>query len=148
MSKTHDFITYVADRTASREVDALADYFGIGELIRAREITYKNAQEQLIAEFDRRDMKAGTAKTYLSQGKVLAAMFDSFDDMVDYADAECDGSRSMKRIYDSMKGKGASKPKKAQVDVVLAGLANLSDPGEIARVRDAAIAMLAATAAA
>lgn len=145
MNNASDFIIYIADRTASRDVDGLADYFGLGQLIRNREITYKRAATELTAALEFRNVKATTAKTYLSQGASLAKLFDSLDELFDYADAECDGSRSMKRIYDSVKGKGKAKPKKALVDVVSAGLANLSDAAEIRRIMDEAAAMLKAT---
>jgi hypothetical protein len=148
----HAYIDYVADRAASREVEGLADYYGIGQLIVTGELTYDVARDELTAAFKARDLAASTAKVYVSQGYSLAQLFTTFDEVTEYADEECNGSRSLKRIYDSVKA-AAAEPKVAKVptpliDVVLAGLANLKDAGEIARVRDAAIAMLTVKVAA
>jgi hypothetical protein len=152
----HPFITYVADRAASREVEGLADYYGIGQLIVAGELTYDVARDSLTAAFAEREMSASTAKVYVSQGYALAQLFATFDELEEFADEECKGSRSMKRIYDATRVRPEKADEKADadeaaemvatalVDVVLAGLANLTDPADIARVRDAAIAMLAA----
>lgn len=153
----HEYITYIADRAASREVDALTDYYGVGRLIATGELTYDAARDQMIAAFRERNLTPATAKTYLSQGYALAQLFETFEDVEAFADDECAGSRSLKRIYDTVKRAGADDAADAGetesgdeatdaptplVDVILANLAHLTDAGEIARVRDAAAAML------
>lgn len=149
----HAFITYVADRAATRETEALADYYGLGSLVATNELKYDAARDQLVEAFKAREMSAGTAKTYLSQGYALAQLFDTLADVEAFADDECNGSRSLKRIYDATRAKDADADAPAEaeaeaatptalVDVILANLASLTDPADIARVRDAAIAML------
>jgi hypothetical protein len=158
MNTTHAYITFVAERTARREVEALADYFGLGQLIVSKELTYDVARDQLVEAFESFGLKGSTAKTYVSQGFALAQLFDTFADVELFADDECAGSRSLKRIYDATKDEPATGPGESApvaevvaptplVDVILANLANLKDAGEIARVRDAASAMLALIAA-
>lgn len=158
----HAYITYVADRAASREVETLADFYGLGTLVVSGEVNYDQGRDALVAAFTERGLKGSTAKVYMSQGYALAQLFDTFDAVEEFADDECNGSRSLKRIYDQtrvkddaadeVKGEGEGDAEvaatKALIDVVLAGLANLKDAGEIARVRDAAIAMLKVSAAA
>ena len=162
MNTTHAFITYVADRAASREIEALADFYGVGTLIVSGEISYEAARDQMVTEFKARNLAASTVKVYLSQGHSLAQLFDTFADVETFADDECGGSRSLKRIYDAVKGKPAKAASEtpaegatneadtapaALIDVILANLASLTDAGEIARVRDAAAAMLTVKAA-
>jgi hypothetical protein len=157
----HTYITYVADRAARREVETLADFYGVGTLIRSGEMTYEVARDELTAAYKVRNLATSTVKVYVSQGFALAQLFATFDEVEEYADDECGGSRSMKRIYDSTRvkadkveaddkadDKADEQGKTDLVDVVLAGLANLKNAGDIARVRDAAIAMLKVTAAA
>lgn len=162
MNTPHAFITYVADRAASREIEALADFYGVGSLIVAGEMTYEVARDQMTAAFKSRNLAASTAKVYVSQGYALAQLFDSFEDVETFADDECKGSRSLKRIYDATREKSeksadestgegetnaAETAPAALIDVILANLASLTDAGEIARVRDAASAMLTVKAA-
>lgn len=159
-TELHPYVIYVADRAASREVDALFDYYNVGRLIVGRELSYDTARDQLCAAFAERDMAASTAKVYLSQGYALAQLFDTFEELEEWADEEHRGSRSLKRLYDATRVRDA-KPAAdestadaetvaatALVDVVLAGLANLTSAADIARVRDAAEAMLKVRAAA
>jgi hypothetical protein len=157
---THEYITYVADRAASREVEALFDFYSLGRLIVANELTYDAARDQLVTAFAERDMQSSTARTYLSQGYSLAQLFDTFDEVEEFADDACNGSRSMKRVYDTVRaadkgdakgegeGEAPAKVATALVDVILANLAQLTDPAEIAKVRDAAIAKLVPVAVA
>lgn len=165
---THEFINYVADRTASREVDALYDYFSLGTVIRSGELTYDAARDQLVAAFESRSMKAGTAKTYLSQGFQLAIAFRTFSALEEWADLEHDGSRSMKRLYDATRVKSEPAVEEPAVeesaveepavddmatdavrrDAILAILASMTDAADIATVRDAAAEMLKVAAAA
>jgi hypothetical protein len=160
----HAYVTYVADRAATREIETLADFFGLGQLIVKGELSYDAARDQLIDAFTARDMSAATAKTYVSQGYALAQLFDTFDALETFADDECKGSRSMKRIYDATRVKPAKSDESTEsgdesaametgeptplVDVILANLASLTNAADIARVRDAAIAMLTVAAAA
>ena len=144
----HTYITYVADRAATREVEALADFFALGQLVKSGELKYDTAKTQLVEAFDSRGLSASTAKTYLSQGHSLAQLFDDFDAVEEYADEVCNGSRSLKKVYDSTKVKVAPTPKVVApatplVDVILANLANLVTAADITAVRDAAEAMLA-----
>lgn len=151
----HKFITYVADRAARREVEALADFYGVGQLIVSKELTYETARDEMVAAFAERDLQSSTAKVYVSQGYALAQLFDTFAELEEFADDECKGSRSLKRIYDATRVKaepaadGDSDGDAAEqvaptplVDVVLAGLANLTDAADIKRVLDAAAAKL------
>ena len=140
---THPFIEYVADRAASREVEALLDFYSVGQLIVSGELTYEVARDLLVAAFKVRDLQASTVKVYVSQGYALAQLFATFDELEEWADDECKGSRSLKRIYDATRvrdevasevaseGEGeapaAVATPTALVDVVLAGLANLTD---------------------
>jgi uncharacterized protein Usg len=157
----HAYITHVADRAARREVEALADFYGVGSLIVSGEIAYDTARDDMVAAFKVRDMNASTAKVYVSQGYALAQLFDTLDEVLEFADEECKGSRSLKRIYDATRvretadesgeggeSEGGEGETRAMVDVILANLAQLTDTGEIARVRDAAAAMLAPVAVA
>ena len=160
----HAYVTYVADRAATREIEALADFYGLGQLIVKGDLSYDAARDQLVDAFTARDMSGATAKTYVSQGYALAQLFDTFADVETFADDECKGSRSLKRIYDATRvraDKSADEPTAlvatndeaeaeptALVDVILANLASLKDAADIARVRDAAIAMLTVAAAA
>ena len=163
MSTIHAYITYIADRAASREVETTADFHGLGQLIVKGDLSYDTARDQTIAAFAERSLTPSTAKTYVSQGYALAQLFPTFAELEAFADDECNGSRSLKRIYTatrdkSDKGEGegegeaeaeaVTEATTALVDVVLAGLAHLKDAGEIARVRDAAIAMLTVSAVA
>lgn len=163
MSITHAFITYVADREATREVEQLSDYYGLGQLIVTGELKYESARDQLVAAFAERDLKSSTAKVYMSQGYALAQLFDTFADVEDHADEVCNGSRSLKRIYDSTRVKADAPVADATAEgetnaaetapadllsVILANLAHLTDAAQIAQVRDAAIAMLAPVAVA
>jgi hypothetical protein len=160
----HPHVTYVADRAATREIEALADFYGLGSLIVGKELSYDAARDQLVDAFKARDLSPATAKTYISQGYALAQLFDTFADVEQFADDECQGSRSLKRIYDATRvkaDKSADEPTvagdesaametepTALVDVILANLASLTDPADIARVRDAAAAMLTVKVAA
>jgi hypothetical protein len=157
----HAYIIYIADRAASREVETTADFHGLGQLIVKGDLSYDAARDQTIAAFAERSLTPSTAKTYVSQGYALAQLFPTFAELEAFADDECNGSRSLKRIYTatrdkSDKGEGegegeaeaVTEATTALVDVVLAGLAHLKDAGEIARVRDAAIAMLTVSAVA
>lgn len=121
----HKYITYVADRSAQREGEALTDFYGVGRLVVTGELTYDQARDQMVDAFKVRNLTASTAKTYVSHGYTLAQMFDTFKDVEEYADEECNGSRSMKRIVDSM-STATPKAKKSQLDVVLAALPNLT----------------------
>lgn len=167
MSTTHAFIDYVADRAASREIEALADFYGVGTLIVTGELSYDDARDQMVAAFKSRTLAPATAKTYVSQGYCLAQLFDTFEDVEAFADDECGGSRSLKRIYDTARkaGKdddesgdesGEAEPEAATVapttdadraDAILAILSGMSDAAAIARVRDASAAMLVPAAA-
>ena len=135
----HTYITYVADRTATREVEALFDFYGLGRLINAGELTYEVARDDLANAFKVRGLAASTAKVYVSQGYALAQLFDTFADVEEFADDDCGGSRSLKRIYDATRVK-ADKPAAVVevapvtvdddvklVDVILANLAHLTD---------------------
>lgn len=148
MSTTHAFITYVADRAASREIEALADFYGVGALVVSGEITYETARDDMVAAFKARSLAASTAKVYVSQGYALAQLFETFEDVETFADDECKGSRSLKRIYDATRvkddesdesGEGEGETNAAetvpmsQLDVVLAALPNLT-PAERATV--------------
>jgi hypothetical protein len=161
----HAYVTYVADRAATREIEALADFYGLGQLIVKGDLSYDAARDQLVDAFTARDMSGATAKTYVSQGYALAQLFDTFADVETFADDECKGSRSLKRIYDATRvradkgeaeaeGKGEAEAALETgeptplVDVILANLASLTNAADIARVRDAAIAMLTVAAAA
>lgn len=138
MNTVHAFITYVADRAASREIEALADFYGVGSLVVSGEMTYDAARDQMVAEFTSRNLAASTAKVYVSQGYSLAQLFDTFEDVETFADETCGGSRSLKRIYDatrvkadkSAEGEGetnaAETTAMSQLDVVLAALPNLT----------------------
>lgn len=155
----HTFITYIADRAATREVEALADFYGLGQLIVTGELTYEVARDDMTKAFKARDLAASTAKVYVSQGYSLAQLFTTFAELETFADDDCNGSRSLKRIYDATRVKAepaveveapaaVEAPAVALVDVILANLAHLTDAGEIARVRDAAAAMLSVSVAA
>lgn len=150
-----EYIAEVADRFASREVDTLHDVWAVGSLVHSNEISYDAARDGLAAAFAERGLSASTAKVYVSQGYGLAQLFATFDEVEAFADDECKGSRSLKRIYDATRvrepkaeAEGAGEAEVATteptplVDVILANLAHLTDPAEIARVRDAAAAML------
>jgi hypothetical protein len=155
------FIIDVADRAASREVDALFDFHAVGSLIVKGEVSYDAARDQMVAAFTERSLTASTAKVYVSQGYALAQLFATFAEVEEFADDEVKGSRSLKRIYDAtrraakgdaIEGEGEGEAAiveaaTALVDVVLAGLANLKSAADIARVRDAAVAMLTVKAA-
>jgi hypothetical protein len=156
------FIIDVADRAASREVDALFDFHAVGTLIVTNAIGYDAARDLLVASFVERGLTASTAKTYLSQGYAIAQMFGTFDEVEAFADDEVRGTRSLKAIYTAIRNaakgeveaeggeaeaEAVTEATTALVDVVLAGLANLRNAGDIARVRDAAIAMLQVKAA-
>ena len=156
MSTTHAFITYVADRAASREIEALADFYGVGSLIVKGEMSYDAARDQMTDAFKVRGLAASTAKVYVSQGYSLAQLFDTFENVETFADDECNGSRSLKRIYDATRvkdetpasegeGEGETNAdvetvKASQLDVVLAALPNLS-PAERSQVVDACRAL-------
>ena len=156
------YIEYVANRCASREVEALADFYGVGALIVSGELSYETARDDMTAAFKARNLAASTAKVYVSQGYSLAQLFDTFADVESFADDECNGSRSLKRIYDATRVKddaaadetpaegetnAADTVPMALVDVILANLASLTDAADIAKVRDAAAAMLTVKAA-
>lgn len=168
----HEYITFVADRAASREVDALHDFYGVGRLIVSRELSYEVARDQMVAAFTERNLAASTAKVYVSQGYGLAQLFDTFEDVCEFADDECKGSRSLKRIYDATRRAAKADEGKAdeakadagadegegdaaataapttdadRADAILAILASMTDAAQIARVRDAASAMLRPT---
>jgi len=154
----HAYVTYVADRAATREIEALADFYGLGQLIVKGDLSYDAARDQLVDAFTARDMSGATAKTYVSQGYALAQLFDTFADVETFADDECKGSRSLKRIYDATRVRApkaetstesgdesaameTAEPT-AMIDVILANMAQLTDAAEIAKVRDRAIWML------
>lgn len=155
----NEYIVYVADRAATREGEALMDYFGIGELVSSGRIAYEVARDELAQAFKDRNMSPNTAKVYVSQAVALAELFDDYESVATFADEVCGGSRSLKRIYDATRvrddvtddvtddaadesGDEGSTP---LVDVILANLAHLTDAADIARVRDAAAAMLVPT---
>lgn len=155
----HTFITYVADRAATREVEALFDFYSVGQLIVSGELSYDTARDDMAAAFKARELAASTAKVYVSQGYCLAQLFTTFADLEEFADDECGHSRSLKRIYDATRVRPAVEaetpavaavetPAVALIDVILANLASLTDAAEIARVRDAAAAMLTVAVAA
>jgi hypothetical protein len=159
----HPFVDYVADRAASREVDATFDYWGVGRLIVSGELAYEVARDQMVAAFKIRDLATSTVKTYMSQGYALAQLFETFEELEEWADEECNGSRSLKRLYDASRvrepkadaevsGEGETNAAETVpanlLDVILANLAHLTDAADIAKVRDAAIAMLAPAAVA
>jgi hypothetical protein len=145
----HTYIEYIANRAATREVEALADYYGLGALVVAGELTYDVARDDLTSAFKARNLAVSTAKVYLSQAHSLAQLFDTFDAVEEYADVECDGSRSLKRIYDHVTraakgevevegGEGETNADvetvaTSQLEVVLAALPNLT-PAERAQV--------------
>jgi hypothetical protein len=163
MSTTYSpnaFIIDVADRAASREVDALYDFHTVGTLIVTNAIGYDAARDLLVSSFTERGLTASTAKTYLSQGYAIAQMFATFDEVEAFADDEVRGTRSLKAIYTAIRNaakgeveaaadevEAVTEATTALVDVVLAGLANLKSAADIARVRDAAVAMLTVKAA-
>lgn len=122
----HKYIVSIADRAMKREAETLYDFVGLGHLVQSGELTYEVARDDTIAAFKERGMSGATAKTYVSQGSTLATVFANFDELESFADDECGGSRSLKRIYDAVKGKAAPKAKKPLVEVVLAALPNLS----------------------
>ena len=152
----NDLIVSIARKAANREVAALTDYVKLGHAIVAEEISYDVARDELCEAFKSRKMSPATAKVYLSQGFRVASTFATFADVKAYADERCQGSRSLKRIYDAIvkdekgevegegegEGEAAELTATALVDVILANLAHLTDKVEIALVRDAAIAML------
>lgn len=102
----NEYLIYVADRCASREVDALTDFYGVGRLILSGEVAYEVARKELQAAFSERGLQASTATTYISQGHCLAQLFDTFDEMCEWADDECKGSRSLKRLADTARKLG------------------------------------------
>ena len=153
----NEYLIHVADAAASREVSALADFYGVGSLIVSKELTYDVARDSLVTLFAERNLSTATVKVYVSQGYALAQLFPTFAAVEAYADDECKGSRSLKRIYDSTRvkadkaegegeaeGEAATEAATALVDVILANLAHLTDKGDIERVRMAAASMLSA----
>lgn len=153
----HTYITYVADRAATREVEALLDFYGVGRLIVAKELSYDVARDQMVAAFTERGLTAATAKVYVSQGYCIAQLFDTFDAVETFADEECNGSRSLKRIYDKTRDKSAAvvaddvDPEAAKVvtkqslaDVIIANIAHLTSRDDLQRVLDAVMARAAA----
>ena len=151
----NEFIVSIAKKAANREVATLADFYKLGQMVNTGELDYDTARDDLVAAFKARKMSGATAKVYLSQGFGIAQVLPTMEDVKVYADANCKGSRSLKRIYDSLKAdakgddEGDDEGDEAEVatptaliDVILANLAHLTDRDEIALVRDAAIAML------
>ena len=151
----HKYIVSIATKAANREVAALTDFHKLGLMVVAEELSYDQARDELCEAFKARKLSAATAKVYLSQGFALAQAFATLAEVKAFADENCKGSRSLKRIYDALKNQGsedadgeddgedvAELTATALVDVILANLAHLTDKAEIAMVRDAAIAML------
>lgn len=161
-----EMIDAIADRTAAREVDALHDYYLLGRRI-VEGAEYKPVQTAMLAAFKVRNLAASTVKVYMSQGYGLAALFDTFEALTDWADDECGGSRSLKRLYDTVRkagkddeaegGEGGEGEGEAVATVttdadraaaILAILGSMTDASAIASVRDAAVAMLTPAAVA
>jgi hypothetical protein len=152
----NEYIASIAVKAANREVAALTDYFKLGRMVVTEELTYDVARDELGAAFKERNMSAATAKVYLSQGFKVASTFESMADVRKYADDRCQGSRSLKRIYDAIvkdaKGEAEGDEGEADeaeavtatalVDVILANLAHLTDRDEIKLVMDTAANML------
>ena len=151
----NDLIVSIARKAANREVAALTDYVKLGHAIVAEDISYDAARDELCEAFKSRKMSPATAKVYLSQGFRVASTFATFADVKAFADERCQGSRSLKRIYDAIvkdaKGEADDEGEAdeaeavtatALIDVILANLAHLTDRDEIALVRDTAANML------
>ena len=158
-AKYATFIAEVAQHAADAETTTTFDYFGVGTLVARHGRDRDAVKSDLIAAYRDRGVKASTVNVYLSQGIAIATRFATWNALETFADDELNGSRSLKRIYDAIKSEGKPEPEAAAepaevvaptplVDVILANLAHLTDAGEIARVRDAAIAMLTVTAVA
>ena len=159
-----NLIADIADRCASREVDALSDFFELGRVIVDGQMSYESARDQMVAAFKKRDMAASTAKTYVSQGYTLAQLHDTFESLTDWADAECNGSRSLKRLVDTARKGAKAEPVAAigagnvlaltsggstvtdvdRANAAIAILRGMSSAAAIAMVRDAAASMLGA----
>jgi hypothetical protein len=159
-----EYIGEVADRFASREVDTLHDVWAVGSLVHTGEITYDAARDAMSAAFAERGLSASTAKVYVSQGYGLAQLFDTFDDVEAFADDECNGSRSLKRIYDATRvrpakvedsatvegetegeGEGSATTDADRAAAIVAILSAMSDPTALATVADALNARIGVT---
>jgi hypothetical protein len=153
----NEYIVSIATKAANREVAALTDYFKLGRMVVTEDISYDTARDELGEAFKARKMSPATAKVYLSQGFKLASTFEDMAAVRKYADERCQGSRSLKRIYDAIvadakgevEGEGEGEDAEtvtatALIDVILANLAHLTDKAEIALVRDTAANMLSA----
>lgn len=161
-AKYDAFISDVARHAADRETSTLFDYYGVGTLVARHGRDRDAVKADLVKAYRALNVQASTVNVYLSQGIAIAGKFETWNALETFCDDELKGSRSLKRVYDAIKAAdkpespatdsdetpAVESPATALVDVVLAGLANLKNAADIARVRDAAIAMLKVSAAA
>lgn len=152
----NEYIVSIVKAVARRNSDTLRDFHKAGAMIVAGELTYDQVRDDAMATAKECKLAPATVKVYVSQGYAIAQALTTWAEVRKYADDRCKGSRSLKRVYDALKAdaKGEAEGDEGEadeaeavtatalIDVILANLAHLTDKGEIAQVRDAAIAML------
>jgi hypothetical protein len=150
-----EYVDHVADRAASRESEQLFDFFSLGRYVATGEATYDQVRDLAVAAFKVRNLATSTVKVYVSYGYGIAQLFDTFDDVETFADDECNGSRSLKRVYDATRnrdeagdddeageGEGEGEGDEAGetrpvADVIIALLAQVTDRADLARIAEA-----------